>query len=79
MVVDAGYVWFNCFYFITVISTFDTVSCVFCNDKYTLFFRISNLVAEGLNVKNGLKINQLTRQPQTLKALIQKSLVLDSE
>ena len=79
MVGDAGYVWFNCFYFIPVISTFDTVSCVFCDDKYTLFFKISNHVAEGLNVKNCLKINQLARQPQTLKALMQKILVLDSE
>ena len=26
--------WFNCFYFIKVISTFDTASCNFCDDKF---------------------------------------------
>ena len=47
-VVDAGYVSFNCFYFITVISTFDTACYVFF---YTCFFLISIQVAKGLTIK----------------------------
>ena len=63
---------FKCFYFITVISTFDTASCFFFYDKYTGFVLISNQVAKGLNVKNGLKLKQLAKQPPTLKTLMQK-------
>ena len=40
VIVDAGYVLFKYFYFITVISTFDTTSCVFS--------KIRNQVAKGL-------------------------------
>ena len=34
---------------------------------------------DGSNVKNGLKIKQLAKQPLMLKTLMQKILVLDSE
>ena len=40
VIVDAGYVLFKYFYFIAVISTFDTTSCV--------FLKIRNQVAKGL-------------------------------
>ena len=44
----------------------------FFYDKYTGFVLISNQVAKGLNVKNGLKRKQLAKQPTTLKTLMQK-------
>ena len=37
------------------------------------FFLISNQVAMGLNVKNGLKVKQLAKQIPTLKTLMQKT------
>ena len=37
------------------------------------FFLISNQVAMGLNVKNGLKVKQLAKQLPTLKTLMQKT------
>ena len=49
-IVDAGYISFNCFYFITAISTFDSASCVFWDDKYTRFF-LSNQVTKCLTLK----------------------------
>ena len=46
-----------------------------CNLSITRFF-ISNQVAKGLsNVKNGIKVKQLAKQPPTLKTLIEKILV----
>ena len=44
----------------------------FCDDKYTGFVLIGNQAAKGLNVKNGLKLKQLAKQPPTLKTLMQK-------
>ena len=44
----------------------------FCDDKYTGFVLLSNQAAKGLNVKNGLKLKQLSKQPPTLKTLMQK-------
>ena len=38
-----------------------------------VFFLISNQVAMGLNVKNGLKVKQLAKQLPTLKTLMQKT------
>ena len=55
-----------------MISTFDTASCVFCDDKYTGFVLKGNQAAKGLNVKNGLKLKQLAKQPPMLKTLMQK-------
>ena len=72
-----GMFHFNCFYFITVISTLDTASSVFCDDKYTSFFN-KQARCYGSNVKNGLKVKQLTKHLPTLKMLMGKILVLDS-
>ena len=44
----------------------------FCDDKYADFVLISNQVAKGVNVKNGLILMQLAKQPPTLKTLMQK-------
>ena len=39
------------------------------------FFFISNQVAKGSKIKNGLKVKQLAKQPPTSKMLIQKILI----
>ena len=55
----------------------DTASSVFCDDKYTSVFN-KQARCYGSNVKNGLKVKQLTKHLPTLKMLMGKILVLDS-
>ena len=42
---------------------------------YTRFFFNKQPSCEGSNIKNGLKIKQLAKQPLTLRTLLQKILV----
>ena len=61
-----------------MISKFYTGSCVFCDDKNTLFFN-KQPSCYGPNVKNSANVKQLAKQLPTLKALMVKNLVLYSE
>ena len=45
------------------------------NKRNTRFLLISSQFAEGLTLKNSLKVKQLAMQPPTLKMLIQKKLL----
>ena len=53
------------------------ISTNFFREKYTRFFykQPSYYKQQGFNVKNGLKVKELAKQPPTLKALMQKILV----
>ena len=46
-----------------------------CDDKYTISLFNKQPSCSGSNVKNGLKVKQLAKQPTTLKMFMQKILV----
>ena len=50
-----------------------------CDDKYTISLFNKQPSCSGSNVKNGLKVKQLAKQPTTLKTLMQKIWVFGCE